>query len=395
MKFWKQLVISAVILIVALVAWLKLDPDAGDMFARAGIPVPELLKQSVESEAATGGKPNGGGRRGMGRVRTSLVITAPAKSGIVNDRFSAIGTGAPARTVSVQPQVNGQIAEIVVTSGSIVSAGETLVRLDSREQEIALDQARLAANTARDKVTRFDNLLKQRTISSVEADAARIDLESAQLALRQAELALELRTIIAPIAGTIGILNINAGDYVTTQTVIANIDDREHILVEFYVPERLVGALKIGLPVEAMAIAHPGKNYQGKIVALDNRLDEASRTLRVQADIPNPDGQLRAGMSFQIKMKFAGEVYPSVDPLTIQWDSEGSYVWRITEDKAERVPVSIIQRNAESVLVDAEIEVDQEIVTEGVQNVREGGDVRIVDRDGNSDRRAKGLIADE
>ena len=180
------------------------------------------------------------------------------------------------------------------------------------------------------------------------------------------------------------------GDYVTTQTVIANIDDREHILVEFYVPERLVGALKIGLPVEALAIAHPGKNYQGKITALDNRLDEASRTLRVQADIPNRDGQLRAGMSFQIKMKFAGEVYPSVDPLTIQWDSEGSYVWRITDDKAERVPVSIIQRNAETVLVDAEIEVDQQIITEGVQNVREGGDVKIVDRDGNDDKPSKG-----
>ena len=374
----------------ALVVWLKMDPGASDILAKAGIPVPDLLKQSDDSTAEAGGKPRGGGRPGMGGSRSTLVITAPVQSGIVNDRFSAIGTGAPARTVSVQPQVNGQIAEITVTSGSIVGAGEVLVRLDSREQEIALDQAKLAANTARDKVTRFDNLLKQRTISSVEADAARIELESSQLALRQAELALERRTIKAPIAGTIGILNINAGDYVTTQTVIANIDDREHILVEFYVPERLVGALEIGLPVEALAIAHPGENYQGKIIALDNRLDEASRTLRVQADIPNRDGQLRAGMSFQIKMKFAGETYPSVDPLTIQWDSEGSYVWRITDDKAERVPVSIIQRNAEAVLVDAAIETDQQIITEGVQNVREGGEVKIVDRDGNNERPAKG-----
>lgn len=379
MKFWKQLLISIFILIAAMIAWVMLDPSASDRLAQAGIPMPASLKPVAGATPNTGGKPAGGGNRGGGQSRAALVITTPVGSGIVNDRFAAIGTGAAIHTVTIQPQVSGLVSQISVSSGSVVAAGDVLVRLESAEQEIALNQAELAVKIARDKVARFDNLLKQRTISSVEAIAARAELESSELTLRQAELALRRRTITAPISGTIGILNINEGDYVTSQTVISNIDDRAHILIDFYVPERLVGAMKIGQPVQALSIARPGEAFDGKIIALDNRLDEASRTLRVQADIPNRNDRLRAGMSFQIRMSFPGEVYPSVDPLTIQWDSDGSYVWRIIDGKAEKVAVSIIQRSAEVVLVDAELETNQLIVTEGVQNVRNGGEVKIMD----------------
>lgn len=374
MKFWKQLSASIAVLAIALIVWITFDPNAARTLAGLGLPVPQSMLSANEGE--NGAAPSsGGGFRGRGQAK---VMVEAAETGVVNDRFSAIGTGAPLRTVSVQPQVSGQIDSIEVSSGATVEAGEVLVELDASEEAIALDLARVAVKTAEDRVARTDNLLEQRTISSVEADEARTELENAQLALRQAELNLSRRTITAPISGTIGILNINRGDFVTNQTVVSTIDDREHILLEFYVPERLVGALSIGTPVEATSIARPGESFTGEVVALDNRLDEESRTLRVRANIPNVEDRLRAGMSFQIRMSFPGETYPSVDPLTIQWDSNGSYVWRVSEGKAERVNVAIIQRNAESVLVDAEIKPGDLIVTEGVQNVRAGGAVEIV-----------------
>jgi RND family efflux transporter MFP subunit len=372
MKFWKQLLASIAVLAIALLLWITFDPNAAGRLAGLGLPVPQSLIGAKEGETTPD---SGGGFRGRGLAK---VMVEEAETGIVNDRFSAIGTGAPVRTVSVQPQVSGQIDSIRVSSGAAVEAGDVLVELDASEETIALDLARLAVKTAEDKVTRTDNLLKQRTISSVEADQARTDLENSQLALRQAELNLRRRTITAPISGTIGILNVNQGDFVTNQTVVSTIDDREHILLEFYVPERLVGALSIGTPVEATSIARPGESFEGEVMALDNRLDQESRTLRVRADIPNVEDRLRAGMSFQLRMSFAGETYPSVDPLTIQWDSNGSYVWRVTDGKVERVEVTIIQRNAESVLVDAQITPGDLIVTEGVQNVRAGGAVEIV-----------------
>ena len=374
MKFWKQLLASIVVLAIALFLWVKFDPNAGATLAGLGLPVPQFMLAEAGGDA---GRP-AGGRGGFGGRGGSKAMVEPAETGVINDRFSAIGTGFPIRTVSVQPQVSGQVASIEVRSGAVVEAGDVLVKLDSSEEEIALDVANVTLKSAEDKMARTENLLKQRTISSVEADDARTALENARLAQRQAELNLERRTVAAPIGGVIGILNVNRGDFVTNQTVISTIDDREHILIDFYVPERLVGAIEIGTPVVATSVARPGENFQGEVFALDNRLDEDSRTLRVRADIPNVNDKLRAGMSFQIRMNFSGETYPSVDPLAIQWDSNGSYVWRVSDGKAERVDVAIIQRNPESVLVEAAIETGDLIVTEGVQNVRAGGSVEIV-----------------
>ena len=92
--------------------------------------------------------------------------------------------------------------------------------------------------------------------------------------------------------------------------------------------------------------------------------------------------EIRLGsMSFSVTMAFDGDTYPTVDPLAIQWSSEGSYIWRVAGDKSEKVPVKIIQRNPDKVLVDAALNEGDEIVTEGVQRLRDGGEVRIAGRE--------------
>ena len=85
-------------------------------------------------------------------------------------------------------------------------------------------------------------------------------------------------------------------------------------------------------------------------------------------------------MLFQVSMKFPGDKYPAVDPLAVQWGSDGAFVWAVREGKGVRVPVSIIQRNTDSVLVDAELTVNDEVVTEGIHLVRNGADVTVADR---------------
>ena len=105
----------------------------------------------------------------------------------------------------------------------------------------------------------------------------------------------------------------------------------------------------------ATPIARPNDVFDGTVSAVDNRIDEASRTLRVQARIANADDTLRAGMSFQVSMKFPGDTYPSVNPLAIQWGTDGAFVWAMRDGKAKRTPVRIVQRNTETVLVEAEL----------------------------------------
>lgn len=116
---------------------------------------------------------------------------------------------------------------------------------------------------------------------------------------------------------------------------------------------------------------------EGRIVAVDNRVDESSRTLRVQATIGNAEDRLRAGMAFQINLVFTGADYPAVDPLAIQWGAEGAFVWVVRAGKAERVPITILQRTAEAVLIEAAFEPADLVVTEGVQALRPGVEVTV------------------
>lgn len=379
MPIWKQALLAAVILAGGAFAWLKLDPNAAQTLARYGLdhPVVAALASTPENsgDAEQGASRGGGARGGMGGPRT--VVVAPVAEETVNSRLNAIGDGQAVRSVTVRPYTSGTIAQILVESGQVVSEGDVLVELDSVEQTIAVERARLSLQDAENTLERYNTLQNSSAISNVEVTNAELAVQTARLALREAELNLERRVVRAPIDGIIGITPVNLGDYVSTDTEIASIDDRSEILVDFYVPERFAVDLEVGQPIQALAISRAGETYEGAISAIDNRVDPASRTLRVRATVQNENDALRAGMSFSVTMNFDGETYPAVNPLAIQWSNDGSYVWSVAEDRTRRVPVQIIQRNSDSVLVEAELANGEPVIIEGLTQLREGAEVAI------------------
>jgi RND family efflux transporter MFP subunit len=126
------------------------------------------------------------------------------------------------------------------------------------------------------------------------------------------------------------------------------------------------------------------------VSAVDNRIDPTSRTLQVEAQIANDDGKLRPGMSFSVSMTFPGETFPSVDPLSVQWSSKGAYLWRYVDKKVEKVPVQIIQRNSDGILVKADLKEGDQVVTQGVQQLTAGATVRLLDEVADAGEGGKG-----
>ncbi|NTE86786.1 efflux RND transporter periplasmic adaptor subunit [Agrobacterium rubi] len=368
MQLWKQVGVSLAVVGAGACLWAFMSPDGKNMLAKVGLASAE--QPAAQSAGAAGAGRGQGGSRGNS---ATLVSIAPVKTGTVNDRLNAIGNGEAIQSVVVTPQASGLISEILVSSGQSVKKGDVLARLDDDEQIIEREKAQVSLRSAVEKSTSYRNL---RSVARLDVLDAQIAEESAKLAVSTAELNFKRRDILAPIDGIAGIVAINIGDNATTQTSIVSIDDRSKILVNFWAPERFTTAIKVGMPVEATSISRPGETFKGKVEAIDNRVDEASRTIRVRAVFDNAKDDLRAGMSFAVTMGFTGENYPSVDPLAVQWDAEGSYVWRVTDDKAHKVRVQVVQRNPDSVLVKAELAQDDPIVIEGLQRVREGGAVR-------------------
>jgi RND family efflux transporter MFP subunit len=377
MAAWKQFLIAAVLLVAAAAAWVRFFPGAPEMLASWGMEWALAATPKPESPADSGPR-QGRGDPGI----KAAVVTRPVVPATINDRLSAIGTGRADKSVTVKPYSAGRLTELLVASGSRIRAGDVIVRLDADTEEIAVDRARIAMADAEARVERIKALRSSNTATAVQMTEAELALGNARLALRDAELALERRSIVAPISGIVGIIPVEAGSYVTTETAIATLDDRSSIIVDFWVPERYASAVTVGMPMSATSIARPNQVFEGAVSAIDNRLDEASRTLHVRARIGNPDDTLRAGMSFQVSMRFAGDTYPSVDPLAIQWGADGAFVWAIGEDgRARRTPVRIVQRNTESVLIDADIRAGVEVVTEGIHIVREGAELLIAGRE--------------
>ena len=404
----RQILISLVVLVAAGFAYIWFVPDAAETLERFGITLPAEAATTPEAPtpgagAAEGGQPPAGQRQGGGAAagasqqqaapggarpgagggrrfqRDMVVVTAPVGLASINDNLMAIGEGEAAHSVTVMSPAAGTLQDLVVRPGQQIAAGDVIGHLDSEAERIAFDRATLAKNDADVSLARTGELSRANAATTVQLNAAQLAVENAALELQNAKLALDKRTISSPIGGTVGLFQVSPGNSVTAQTVVTTIEDTASIIVSFWVPERYASAVTVGLPVEAAAVALPGEKLSGEIVAVDNRIDAASRTLKVQAEIPNADGRLRPGMSFSVEVAFDGETFPSVDPLSIQWASEGAYVWKYADGSVSRTPVEIIQRNSDGVLVKGDIADGDAVVTQGVQQLAEGAQVRLLD----------------
>lgn len=380
MPLSRQLSLAAIALLAAVLGWIRFADSAPARLSALGVP-PALAAWLAGAERGATGTGQDAGRAGGravggGEGDAVPVVTRAVTERRADERLRTIGNAMAAASVTVVPRSAGVLTEVVVRSGERVSAGAVLARLDADEEGIARDRAARALRDARDEVERLESLYSSRSVTEVELVRARAAAEDAELALREAALGLERRTIRAPIDGTVGIVPVEVGDYATEGTEIVTVDERSTIIVEFWVPERFASRLGVGQTVEAQAVAVPGERFEGEIDAIGGRVDPDSRTLPARARIDNADDTLRPGMSFELVLRFAGERHAAIDPLAIRWDSNGAFVWRVVDGRAERAAVRVVRRDPESVLVAGDIEAGDEVITEGVLGVRAGAAVR-------------------
>lgn len=392
MGWLKQVPLVLLVTAGALWLWLAYVPAARPMLEGWGVlsrlegwgvPLPQ-----AEGNAAEGNRPAAGGPPGGGRGPVTVLAERPG-IGIANDRVTAIGTGQAARSVAVSAPVAGRILEVRVASGQKVRQGDLLVRLENEAETIAVERARLVLDDETARRARVARLQSSGAATELQITEAELALRQATLALRQAEFELSRRDILAPIDGWVGILRAEPGQQLGAGAAVTRIDDRSSILVDFRVPERFVGQIATGDEVAARPLALRDGTLTGRITAIDNSVDETSRTLLLEARLDNSEDRLRAGMAFEISLSLPGEEYVSINPLSVQWGSDGAFVWRIKDGKAGRVPIRIIQRSAEAVLVEGALSPDDPVVTEGVQALRPGAEVTIRPTDETADRAAE------
>lgn len=374
MRVLPQLLLIAAIVAIAVPVSARLVPGTRPWLDRAGLLTPLVAAGIVPGQSEDSAE--GPGRPGSGGRGTTVVATV-AEPRPLQDLVSAIGTARGVQAVTLSFEVSGRLAALHVAPGDLVSAGQVIAELDAKSAELAVDRARLVLADRQKTFDRLGQLAQSGATTALQRQDAELALRTAELELQTAERDLADHRLVAAVAGYVGLIEPQVGDLVSPATAITRIEDRSSLLVDFRVPERIAALVTVGDAVQATAVSAPGQVIEGRIVALDNRVDEVSRSLRVQAAIPNVDDRLRSGMALRIDLAFTGDSYPAVEPMAIQWGADGPFVWVVREAKAVRLPIRIRQRNATDVLVEAAFLPGDLVVTEGVQSLRPGADVAV------------------
>lgn len=347
-----------------------------------GLPAPlsELLPGAADTEgqspnpAVTGGRPGGPGRPGGG---ATTVVVEPLQQEPYIDILRAIGSTVAQSSVDLVTSVSGTVTAVSIVPNSEVAAGDILLELDSRTENLNLEIAQAELDQAMQTVERYESLLAEADVTAVDVADAKIAARMAESNVGLARIALEDRTVRAPIAGRLGLSDVEPGDWISSEQDIVTIDDTDKLMIEFELPERSIGLLETGRAVLANTPVFTGRTFEGEIVAFDSRLDSVTRSVTVRARIENPDGLLWSGMTFAIRLVNEIEQLPAVPATAITWDRSGSGVWVDRDGVASRIPVTILYREGDRVWIDAAIDVGTPIVIEGAQKLREGAALHV------------------
>lgn len=303
------------------------------------------------------------------------VLVEPLQFERARTHVEAVGTSRARRSAELFPAVAGEVVAVDFEPGQFVEAGDVLVELDRREEELAVRLAELQLEDAERLYDRYRRSAESGAVVPTVLDEARTAAETARVALEGARIALAYRSIEAVFDGFVGSTEVDPGDRITTSTMITTLDDRSFLLVTFEVPEAFIGELTVGEDVALETWTTSAPVAYGEVVDIGSRIDPQTRTFVARALVPNEDDALRPGMSFRVAMDVEGDRYPGVEETGVQWGADGAYVWSVVDGRARQVPVKVVQRRQGRVLVDGDLAAGDLIVVEGIQRLRDGVEV--------------------
>lgn len=221
--------------------------------------------------------------------------------------IDAIGTVTAVHGVTVSADLPGVVEHIAFDSGKRLQKGEILVRLDTSQEEAQLAAALAQENLARLNLERMRGLREKGITSQAELDRSAAEQEQATARAGEIRAAIEKKTIRAPFSGLAGIRAVNLGQYLNSGDPIVSLQSLDPIYATFSVPQQDAGKVRPGAKVMVTAEGFGTDAFVGAVTAIDSVVDEATRNIRVQATLANPQQRLRPGMFVTVLLSLGGE----------------------------------------------------------------------------------------
>jgi membrane fusion protein (multidrug efflux system) len=257
------------------------------------------ISDIVNFKPAAGPAPSGGGAPGAagpgggapGGPRAMGVEVAQVGKISIRDDAQTVGTLRSRQNVMLRPEVAGRVLALGFTDGNRVRAGQLLVQLDDTLQCAEVQQSLAQVSIASANHKRNQDLVAQNFVAQRVLDESGASLQVAQAQLALSCARLDRMRIVAPFSGTVGIRNVNIGDYVKDGADLINLEDIGTLYVDFRLPERNQGKVVAGQVVELDIDAMPGRTFKAKVEAVDPLIDVNGRSIGVRAIMANTAGE--------------------------------------------------------------------------------------------------------
>lgn len=332
--------------------------------------VPRLFGDDGEAEAQGG---PGGGPPGSD---TLAVTVAAVEQRLLEDRVTTTGTLLPWEAVDLRAEVAGRVTGLNFSEGSYVRQGQTLVSLDTDVLRAQIQGAQTRRDLARVQAQRRRELfeiggLSRQELDQAESEARVLDAELAQLAAE-----VRRRQIVAPFSGQIGLREVSTGAYLSPGDRVATLRITGQLRLEFTVPERYLGRIREGSPVQFRVPGQPDP-YVATIYATEPAVDQATRAFTVRARADNPGGVLKPGAFAEVELVL-DEVPDAllIPTAAVVTGADSTTVFVLQGGAAVPRAVTTGVRTADEIQVTSGLSPGDVVLTSGLNEVRPGQPVR-------------------
>jgi len=208
----------------------------------------------------------------------------------------AIGSVSAVQGAIVATELGGVVSEIKFENGGVAKKGDVIVKLDASQEEALLRSAEAEAELARTDLERAQGLASQKVVSKAELDAAESKFRRLTAIADQMRSNIRKKTLVAPFDGQLGIRQVNVGQMINAGQQIVPLTSLDPVYVDFALPQQHLAQLAQGLEVRVRSDAAPGREFKGKLTAINSMVDPVTRNVSVQATLENSDHALRPGM---------------------------------------------------------------------------------------------------
>lgn len=315
------------------------------------------------------------------------VSTATALAQTWRSELSAVGTVESFQGITLRSEVEGRIVRIAFDSGAVVNEGDVLVELDTATENAQLKSLEAAARLSATSLERATDLRRTNTNTISDLDTAEATHAQAIAAVEVLRSTLAKKRIVAPFAGRVGIRQINVGQFLNKADVVVTLEAVNPVYVDFALPQQELPHLQPGLPVRVTVDAYPGRNFEGKIEAINPRVSEATRNVRVRAIVPNADETLRPGLFANVSVLLPAETAVLELPATaIVYSPYGNSVYVVVEKSAEGGAKQLVveqrfvttgAKRGDQISIVKGLTADDQVVTAGQMKLRTGAPVKV------------------